>query len=83
MLLRRFPSLNENLPWHQGGGKRLTALEINSELGHEIALDQDMTSTITVTLIDANHCPGSSMILVQGSFGNRYGGACACQNAYI
>ena len=61
MLIRRFPSL----------GKRLLAFDIDPEAGHEIALDAAQTRSVTVTLIDANHCPGSAMMLVQGPFGNR------------
>ncbi|KAB7494431.1 5' exonuclease Apollo, partial [Armadillidium nasatum] len=37
---------------------------------HIIFIDDDDTKTITVTLIDANHVPGSVIFLFQGPFGN-------------
>ncbi|XP_071816544.1 5' exonuclease Apollo-like [Apostichopus japonicus] len=37
---------------------------------HIIPLSEGSTETMTVTLIDANHCPGAVMFLFQGYFGN-------------
>jgi hypothetical protein len=71
ILRRRFPSLSDDMPLSEGGGKRLLALDIDPEAGNEIALDAGKTRHITVTLIDANHCPGSVMMFIQGPFGNR------------
>nr|XP_054751577.1 5' exonuclease Apollo-like [Lytechinus pictus] len=36
---------------------------------HIIPLDESGKETMTVTLIDANHCPGSTMFLFEGYFG--------------
>ena len=37
---------------------------------HVIKLDPSEKETMTVSLIDANHCPGAVMFLFQGYFGN-------------
>ena len=45
-------------------------LLIPLELNKEIALSISPKWKILVTLIDANHIPGSVMILIKGYFGN-------------
>lgn len=37
---------------------------------YKLPLDDIGKETMTVTLIDANHCPGSVMFLFQGYFGS-------------
>lgn len=37
---------------------------------YKLPLDDIGKETMTVTLIDANHCPGSAMFLFQGYFGS-------------
>lgn len=44
---------------------------------HLLPLDDIGKETLTVTLIDANHCPGSVMFLFEGYFGSiLYTGQC-------
>ena len=37
---------------------------------HLVYLDEARTESMTVTVIDANHCPGAVMFLFQGYFGS-------------
>ncbi len=47
--------------------KYVHALEVNDS--QALSLDPAGKETITVTLIDANHCPGAVMFLFTGYFG--------------
>ncbi|KAM4700447.1 5' exonuclease Apollo isoform 2-T2 [Discoglossus pictus] len=51
----------------QVSNKWIHPLEVGS--CHMLPLDDTGTETMTVTLIDANHCPGSVMFLFEGYFG--------------
>ncbi|XP_064632425.1 5' exonuclease Apollo-like [Lineus longissimus] len=46
----------------------IRTLEVNES--HIIPLDVTSKETMTVSVIDANHCPGSVMFLFEGYFGN-------------
>lgn len=48
--------------------KMLRPLELNCS--HIIGLDSESSETMNVMLIDANHCPGATMFVFQGYFGN-------------
>ncbi|XP_069094816.1 5' exonuclease Apollo-like [Pleurodeles waltl] len=58
LILHHKLQVNQNL---------IRPLEIG--VGHKINLDELGLETMTVTLIDANHCPGSVMFLFEGYFG--------------
>lgn len=45
----------------------IRALEVGES--HVLPLDEAGQETMTVTLMDANHCPGSVMFLFEGYFG--------------
>jgi Cft2 family RNA processing exonuclease len=57
ILLRRFPRISKS---------RFLAFDIAPEQPREVFLNDE--NKLTVTLIHANHCPGSAMFVVQGDF---------------
>ncbi|XP_069489471.1 5' exonuclease Apollo-like [Ambystoma mexicanum] len=54
---------------HQLQVKKSLICSLELAVGHKIDLDELGLQTMTVTLIDANHCPGSVMFLFEGYFG--------------
>ena len=75
MLRKRFPALACDLLIHSARGQRrmprVLAFEIEPTMQHNIIVDHQQEHSVTVTLIDANHCPGSVMFVVDSGCGKR------------
>ncbi|KAI0685351.1 hypothetical protein BC835DRAFT_1421327 [Cytidiella melzeri] len=58
-------TLRDGTVHHHGSRDLLKPLPLNTPYRHELSND----NWVTITLIDANHCPGAVMFLIEGSEG--------------